>query len=436
MPKTRRQLGSNGVTFTGALSPAPLCCPARAEIVTGQYGQNNGVRHNKGKFGGFHALKGKRNTIAAWVQRAGYQTGFVGKYLNGFGARDPRQEGWTRWNPAVRNIYDYKGTRFDNDGDRRTHGGNVTRVIARYADRYVREFAAADSPFFLWVSHLPPHDRHRGRDAAGRPDWVPPLPTRQHRRELEDVLATSRTKPSFNASSGVHQPYPGRTRRPIATTWVQNKFTRRIQSLQDVDDAVATLVAALRETGELQDTYIFFTSDNGTLLGEHRLEGKNVLFREALQIPLIVRLPGTADPRTSRKPVTLTDLAPTIAALAGAIPGRVMDGQPFSEILAGERVRWRDTQLIQTGSLRRHGPAPGWEFRGVRTRRYTYMRRVTDGEGYLYDRRADPYERVDVALRPRYRAVRRELEARHDALVACTAALCNRDFGRLPRPRR
>src|SRR4051794_8039734 len=101
MPKTQSLLAQQGIEFTRAMSPAPLCCPARAMTVTGQYGQNNGVQFNEGPFGGFAALRQKANTLAAWLHAAGYRTAHVGKYLNGYdGSNTPPQVGWNRWNPS------------------------------------------------------------------------------------------------------------------------------------------------------------------------------------------------------------------------------------------------------------------------------------------------------------------------------------------------
>ena len=84
MPRTRQLIGDRGVSVPDFLSNHPLCCPARAEILTGQYAQNNGVRHNRGPRGGYDALARPGNTVASWLQDVGYRTAFVGKYLNGW----------------------------------------------------------------------------------------------------------------------------------------------------------------------------------------------------------------------------------------------------------------------------------------------------------------------------------------------------------------
>jgi arylsulfatase A-like enzyme len=429
MPKTLAALGRRGVTFTAALSPAPLCCPARAMVVTGQYGHNNGVAYNRGAHGGFHALMRKQNTLARWLHNGGYQTALVGKYLNGYeGHFTPPQTGWTRWHPSVRHIYDYRGATFlDGDGTRR-FTKNTSTVISDYTASVVREFSESSAPFFLWVSHLAPHGA--SRQVEGRTVWGPPRPSSKHADVLGDVRLPSLSKQSFNDPGTGPQPYPGRPE--LSARRLQAVFTGRLRALQDVDDALRRLVLVLKRTGELANTYIIFVSDNGHLLGEHRIIDKNVLYQEALTVPMMVRVPGQTTGTTSAVPVTVVDLAPTIAELAGVPPERVVDGVSFTPLLRGQRLPWRDTQLVQTGSTRARGPDPGWEFRGVRTVRYTYMRRAVDGAELLLDRRRHPSENATVGDDPRYRTVLRQLRHRFQVLDDCAGTGCNQSFGPLP----
>jgi len=429
MPRTRHELAGHGVTFTHALSPDPLCCPARAEMVTGQYGQNNGVSSNLGLHGGFAALRDPQNTLAVWLRRVGYRTALVGKYLNGYTGRDGRQRGWTRWNPSVGDIYSYNHTELYRGGRPRTFHRNVTPVIGHFAQRYVREFSATGRPFFIWASFLPPHERRKHPGGVS----LPPLATRRHRHDLENVRAPSLSKPTFGVTQGP-QLEPWRTQPYVSASSIQSLFTRRLQSLLDVDTAVAQLMTTLRRTHELGHTYVFLASDNGVLLGEHRMMGKDILYSEALRVPLVVRVPGARLGRSSPVPVSLADLAPTIVSLAGATAGRPPDGRSFAGILHGRRVPWRDTQLIQSGRHASRGDPTPWALRGVRTSRYTYVRRVADGTSFLFDRRVDPYEAMDVASDPRYRRTLAELQHRTDLLVHCSGPSCNRRFGPVPRP--
>ena len=130
--------------------------------------------------------------------------------------------------------------------------------------------------------------------------------------------------------------------------------------------------------------------------------------------------------------MTIVDLTPTILELAGATAGRTMDGQSFAPLLRGQPMRWRDTQLLQTGGDRTVGPEPGWTSRGVWTPRYTYIRRSVDGRQFLFDRLKNPYEVVNFASRASYRPILSELARRRQALVHCAGSACTRSFGPVP----
>ena len=120
MPLTRARMKTGGMSFTDAVSPHPLCCPARAELVTGQYAQNNKVQHNSSKYGGWHRLDSS-NTVATWFNTQGYHTAFVGKYLNGYDENKAVEPGWNSWDPVSQGYTDYfnfafhDGTRFADD---------------------------------------------------------------------------------------------------------------------------------------------------------------------------------------------------------------------------------------------------------------------------------------------------------------------------------
>jgi arylsulfatase A-like enzyme len=423
MPRTRRLLQAHGMTFTGALSPHPLCCPARAEILTGQYAQNNGVRHNHGPFGGFSRLDPTR-TLGTWLQAAGYRTAFTGKYLNGYGASSPRPPGWDLWDPMVGGIYDYWGTEFRRPraGDERRY--SVDAVAERTLD-YLARFARRNGPFFVWSSQIAPHAT-AGREGS----WNPPrVPARQ--LPVPAARAPSLDNPSFTT-----RPRSGSPCVCDRTSWTRadvERFHRaRLLSLQAVDLAVARAARVLADAGHLLDTYVFFTTDNAFLMGEHGYFGKSTLYEEDLRIPLLVRGPGVVQGARSRLPVTLTDLAPTILQIAHARGVEHLDGTSFLPTLRHRPQRWRDTQLIQTGSLAASPGASGWGHRGVRTSRYTYGVEPDTGRELLLDRRLDRYEQQNRADDPAYASVLRELRRRTSMLTACRGAACSLRFGPVP----
>ena len=190
------------------------------------------------------------------------------------------------------------------------------------------------------------------------------------------------------------------------TKRIRAEFLGRIRALQAVDEGVASLVNTLRQTGELANTYIIFTSDNGYLLGEHQTYGKNLLDEE-LRVPMLVRVPGSASRQTSTVPVTLADLAPTIADLADVRPQRRVDGKSFAPALrsADATMPWRDTQLLITGRASSSLRDPGWAWRGVRTARWTFAQAPGSGRLQLYDRDRDPFELVNLGGRASHQGV-------------------------------
>lgn len=423
MPHTRALLAERGMNLTDAISPHPLCCPARAQLVTGQFAQNNGVQHNAGPFGGFQALD-PAHEISSWFKQGGYRTGFVGKFLNGYTNRDVRPSGWDRWDALSAGVYDYFDFAFDNDGDPEAYRDSyVTDVIAERTNDTVRDFAGHDDPFLIYSWHLGPHYRLDGR---GQP--LPPPAAPRDRGRFTKALPPSLTTAAFNERAVLDQPRPFRARRLADPEIVITEHRARLRALQSVDRAVESLVETLRSVGELNDTVIVFSSDNGYSLGEHRFVGKNVLTDEVLQVPLVIRGPGVPAGTTSDLPVTLVDLPATFTSLAGVRPGWPLDGLSFVPTLHGQDQPFRDTTLVQTGD----DGGDGWAYRGVRTTRYLYG--VNGADGFLYDDLRDPHQLVNRFDDPGYALIRMVLEQRRAQLLGCSGWTCNQTFGLLPDP--
>ena len=426
MPRTRRVLGRSGLVFTQALSPQPLCCPARAEILTGQYAHNNGVRHNHGVYGGARRLD-DASTFATWLSLSGYRTAFVGKYLNEYGSGSRRPQGWSIWDPMVSRIYSYFGTRFYRQEAGTSERHYSVDAVSDRTVEYIRRLSASGRPFLVWSSQVAPHAA-----PAGPNRWKAPVTGSTPTGHVG--AAPSLRKPSFDVP-GVPEPDLVGDRGSWTRGYVQHYFDQRIRSLRRVDVAVERIVDTLARLHELERTYIFFTSDNAYLLGEHGIIGKNVLYEEALRVPLVVRGPGVPPGRRSSVPVTLVDLAPTFADIARTQVTPARDGQSFLPLLRGGHLRWRDTQLVQTGTQRLAETLPGWGRRGVRTSRYTFELDAASGTRVLFDRARDPFELTDVAADPRYASVVAALARRTAALERCSGTTCAVSFGRLTDPR-
>ena len=422
MPLTRELLADQGMELVDAIAPHPLCYPARASLATGQYAQNNGVQHNRGPFGGFAALDPGREA-SAWFRDAGYQTAFVGKYLNGYGPREVRPTGWTHWDALQTGTYSYRDFSLAGDGVRaRFADSYVTDVIAERTNAVVRDLARDERPFLVYSWHLAPHYRITGGERR-----LPPAAL-QDRGLFTDARPPSLDDPAYDEDDVSDQPSYLRHLPRTYRDAVVAEHQARLRALQSVDRAVASLVGTLEAEGVLDETYVVFTSDNGYSLGEHRYVGKDVLTEEALQVPLVVRGPGIAAGTTSDVPATLVDLPATLAALAGVSPGWQVDGTSLAPTLHGEEQVLRDTTLVQTGSA----VEDGWSHRGVRTDRYLYG--VDGADGFLYDDELDPDQLVNRFDDPAYALVRAALERRRTALLDCAGWTCNQVFGPLPEP--
>ena len=442
MPQTRRLLGDAGLRFTNAVSPHPLCCPARAEILTGQYAQNNGVRNNFGKWGGYGALRDKDNTLPAWLADTGYKTAFIGKYLNEYQPQaHGTPAGWTSWDPTTRGLYAYYHyTQWNNGHPIRMNTTHVTDYVAARTRDHINRWAGQDDPFFIWASYVAPHGACAPKHELTC--WSPPLASTRNRHRYPGAINPALRSPAYNETDMSDKPPYLRNRGPVNHRAVAANFQGRIRSLADVDEAVASTLAALKATGELENTYVVFTTDNGFLLGQHRFVGKVVAYEPAVHIPLLITGPGITPGRTSDTTFTTIDLAPTIADLAGATVERTVDGRSHVDVLhnrpttgAHTALDTVTTTLLQAGPISGTNTGPGWLFRGVRTGRYTYLKWSDNGFVELYDRARDPQQLRNVARDARYRSVRTELARRTTILTECSGDICRTPFPDAPAPK-
>jgi arylsulfatase A-like enzyme len=346
MPATRALVGDAGARFTDSISPHPLCCPARAMILTGQFAHNNGVRTNVGDFGGLQSMRHLEDTIGPWLRRAGYVTGFTGKFLNGYRRSTPRPPGWDEFHPFVDRLglyshYDYG---VSHNGDIRWHTDLYQAdFLAEQSAEIISAAAAAGKPFFLWQSHVAPH---RARVDGG---WLDPIPAIRHEDEFPDAEPPSFDDPSFQEADISDKPSYLQESQHLSRAAIRTQFRQRIRTLQAVDEAVAKTIAVLRETGQLDRTYVFFTSDNGYLLGEHTYTGKVLAFEPSLQVPLLVRGPGVQPGSVRKQTVATVDLAPTFVDIADASPTAPIDGHSLLPLIGGSTVRGWETILVQGG---------------------------------------------------------------------------------------
>ncbi|MGA8255716.1 MAG: sulfatase [Nocardioides sp.] len=431
MPKTLRTLARQGVSFTRALSPHPLCCPARAAILTGQYAQNNGVKSNQDPFN-FKALK-THTTLPVWLNRVGYQTAFTGKYLNGYGTKGKPQPGWDYWDAAMINPYSYVGYEMYQNGNQQFFKdlNNVDYINMRM-NSLVETFSRKKNPFFIWASHVAPHGRlDKIKDIESTAEALPPT---RFKNKFANVDSPSLRDPGYTRDRTSDKNSLVQKKNLPSKQKVNTVFRSRIRTLQAVDEGIVDLVRTLKRTGELANTYIIFTSDNGFLLGEHNLITKNLPYRQSLRVPMYIRGPGIPKSKVRSQRALMIDVAPTIADLAKAKPLVTTDGVSLMPTVR-RNTPLRETVLIQAGPQTNEDLRYGWWWRGVTTNRYTYARFFANGIEELYDHLHDPSEINNVADDPRYMRVIAELRRRTQALVTCRGgAECSRSFAAVPNP--
>ena len=424
MPQTFRWIVRPGTRFTSGLAAPPLCCPDRAGILTGQYPHNDGVFSNDP---GYPSLRDKRDTLPSWLERAGYRTGFVGKFLNGSpgvlgNAAAPGFRSWFGFNAAP-GYYHY--TVSDN-GKPRSFGFHPhaysTDVFTRQAKQFIRH-GRRRQPFFLWLSYNAPHDTSLTTRFCGHSS---PVPRRSGDFRRFAHLHLPR-KPSFNEVHVQDKPpwvsdLPKLRRRLVQN--IARRYRCTAATMHTVDVEIGKLMRSLKRTGELRRTIVFYLSDNGYFFGEHRLtRGKSYPYEPSLQVPYAVRVPAAYRSRPQRQRVgevvSNEDVAPTLLdyararACSSASNCRAPDGRSLRPLL-GDGGRWpRDRGVLAEIN------SALTDYAAIRTRRFSYVQ-YRGGQRELYDLKRDPWQLRNVAGHRAYARQEASLAHRLAELRRCS----------------
>ncbi len=351
-PNIQQYLIDEGVTFENAFVTNALCCPSRVTFLRGQYSHSHQVRSNKYgcdfrgiQFPGWFPTDGQpgrnESTIATWLSGAGYTTGFIGRYLSGYGefapegVVDPKlyiPPGWDDWqgliDPSSFKMYEYE---LNDNGTLVTYGNAAedyqTDVLAGRAVQFIDEQAPGAAPFFLTVMPFAPHVEILEPESTPpcnegelQPLTIRPAPRHVHLTDGDESngeVAGLVLKPSFNEADvsdkpvcgsnllvGVRCPgnYPLLTENGIDLK--KGQFKDMSAAVIAVDDLVGSIVQALQAQGVFDNTVVVFTSDNGWLFGEHRLSGKDIPYEESIRVPLSInsmkRTPRSAIRRAAK----------------------------------------------------------------------------------------------------------------------------------------
>jgi len=474
MPNTLRLLRDGGMSFTNYYVPDPLCCPSRTSLLAGSYAKNTGVKGNGPNGGGYPQFINSdvgSNNLATWLHGAGYRTVHIGKFLNFYG-EEPYSEqaqippGWSDWETLDgedSTHYFYGYTMNDNGALTGPYGDKTytvkdaptcpetptpgfscnyqTDVLTQRAVDQIDAAPAAGKPLFLSLDYVAPHG-----------DYRPPIGPEPAPRDYDTLASAPLPRPpSFNEGNVADKPSFIRNAPRLTPTDIRRikiEYRKECESLRDVDRGVLDMVRALRRTGQLRNTYIFYISDNGFFQGEHRISRSKFLpYEPSTHLPLFVRGPGIKRGSKSNELSANIDIAPTILKLAGAHATRRVDGRALQPDFEKPGLRTQRpllleafTKSVDVGTARKGGATTSIEalpedYYGIRVGPYKYVE-YADGEKELYKLDSDPYELNSEQRNPRFFKVRAFLHKYLLRLENCRGASCRRPIpGKLPEPK-
>jgi N-acetylglucosamine-6-sulfatase len=424
-----RAMKNAGTTFDNFFVTDSLCCPSRASILTGRYPHNTRVLVNEGDRddypGGYQAFKkhghGKR-TYAVALDDAGYRTGFLGKYLNGYKIRRhgvPR--GWDEWHVSANGYTNLAGSYLITDIRRKGGAKHITKpraymndLLGARARAFVDRAKDRGQPFFLQLSTFAPHARVDG----GRPRFPAARPDRPGGDFPHGDCGTRPGGGRYDcADLGVR-----RTGAFDDATYdrLDRDFRNRVRMMQTLNDQIIDLRRRLASNGQLRNTYFVFAADNGFHLGQHGLlRGKGSAYDHDVRVPLIVEGPRARAGQVRHEIVQTVDLSPTFQQLAELRP-RPTNGHGLLDLLRGAKPKnWRDAALVEHKSQRRQGNAASdpdldgdmgsqarrgfvpahHSYNALRTRTWLYVRYTDGSRPELYDLASDAGQHHNVAGR-------------------------------------
>ncbi|WKD37090.1 sulfatase [Streptomyces xanthophaeus] len=374
LPKLVDWLGGHGVTFTHGHSATPLCAPSRSSVFSGRHAHHHGVRNNAAS----HSLD-QSATVQRRLQQAGYRTGLFGKYLNSWTLADapPHFEEFALLQPGFNNA------QWNIDGTVQQLPGYTTNIIKNRTLAFLDKAATDTRPWFAYVAPYASHE--------------PNVPAAKY---AETPVPAWNGRPSVpEADRGDKPAYIQNATATLADA--QELRRRQLRALLSVDDAVQAVRDKLAALGQLENTLVIYTADNGYTWADHGWLKKSVPYSPAHEVPFYLSWPagGLGSGTTDSRIVANIDIAPTVLDAAGITPDTPQDGH--SLLTAADR----DHLLVQWWKQGTGGTGPKtWASYVAKDKQYTeYYNLHTDATGAVsgtgqvafreyYDLVSDPYQ--------------------------------------------
>ena len=403
------RIARDGVHFQNAMVTTALCSPSRASILTGLYAHRHRVVDNN------NPVPSDLTFFPQYLQRAGYQTAFVGKWHMGGDSDDP-QRGFDHW-VSFRGQGAYLPTAagLNVNGRQVPQRGYITDELTEYAVEWLRG-RDRQRPFFLYLSHKAVHanfvpaERHAG-SYAGR---TVPVPASQDPDAAigRPIWVTNQR----NSWHGVDFPYHSELD-------VAEYYRRYGETLRALDDSIGQVLDTLRTEGVLDSTLVLYMGDNGFAFGEHGLIDKRTAYEESMRVPMVALAPGLWPAGSTVEAVVANiDVAPTILDAAGLEPPQGLDGRSFLALPTTPSAPWRDVLLYEYYWERNFPQTP--TIHALRGSRYKYVRPhgIWDLEE-LYDLQVDPWELRNLAIDPAHQETLRTMNRQLFEILTATNGL-------------
>jgi len=411
-------LAEHGIMVRNAYVTTSLCSPSRASILTGQYAHRHGVVDNQ------RMAPEDMTFYSQYLQKAGYETAYVGKWHMG-GASDKPRPGFEHWVS-----FKAQGSYWPNEDGLNVNGkkvpqkGYITDEMTEYALQWLEE-RSSDKPFMLCLSHKAVHSHNEvlAVDEDGTPEVFSAeiLPAERHigrykdkpfvaPKSMDDTEETRNNKPMWvanqrNSWHGMDFPWHN-------DMSMEDYYRQYMETLLAVDEGIGEVLELLRKKEMLDSTLIVYMGDNGFLFGEHGLIDKRHAYEASMRVPMLIHCPELIPKGVELNEVVANiDLAPTFLEVAGLVAPDNMDGKSFLPLLRGEEIEWRDYLLYEYFWERNYPHTP--TVHALRGQRFKYIHYYglwdTDE---LYDIESDPDEMVNLINAPEHKEVVKEMNSR------------------------
>lgn len=489
MPITKKELLNRGVQFNNYYAATPLCAPNRTALLAGRFSHNTGVITNGGANGGWvghYNSDALTNNFVTRLDQVGYRTAYFGKFTNHYGTEGPLKTvppGFDSWlsdyyDQSTRDFYGYYQLanikrfglqnkiigpigpyNYANKKDPKNCRPSMKMIkscfyhtdrINSYAIDEIFDASSKREPFYIQLNY---HTTHGDR--------VPPIGPEPASRHINSAKNTPAPKgssnPNYNANidKAPLKPFLIREKNGPLTSadqaHVQTYWQKALESLRSVDEGIGYLVDALKETGEYNNTYIIFTSDNGFFYGDHRFrDSKFLAYHESARLPLLIAGPASKK-GTSNLPTSTVDLGPTILDLTSTRQGKYQtDGRSIKNELykptvysvnskaynRAQIIEFLSEEDLKTGQQnfnfvtpisldpeRAASAAPGLRYRGIKIGRYKYISyNKTSPE--LYDTVSDPEEMSNQINNPSYQQIENYMKTQLLKYQSCQGREC------------